>query len=128
MKIPKKDLAIILRESKKIARRYSRSKKFYFYVGKRYNVDDETIQHHYNIALVAKQEDWEDTDLWDKSPFEDVMTKELETTLDGRAIFDFYIYEDEDGEKGDLICNSQAYFENNKLNRIDADIVTTWSR
>lgn len=26
------------------------------------------------------------------------------------------------------ITNSQAYFENNKLVRIEADIVTTWSR
>lgn len=129
MKITKEDMKTMRREIETIARQNSRETHFVVFVGSRYNTDEGSDPHE-NVLLVSRHPDWEDTDLYDNSIPWSHMRGNLETTPDGRAAYDFWIYErgqPGDGH-GDLVCNAQAYFDDRGLSHVDADVVTTWSR
>lgn len=59
--------------------------------GTRINLQDGEIEQSLNIALVAKTEDWQDTDLNDFVSWAGFRTG-VELTEDGRAVIDFYCY------------------------------------
>lgn len=133
MKITKEDLKTVRREIEAIARRWSRATRFVVFVGARHNVERPTPDGaHVNVLLVTDRDDWGDTDLWDNSIPWATMRGDLQTTADGKAAFDFWIYEPgRPGEReghGDLVCNAQAYFDAHGLQRIEADVETTWTR
>lgn len=133
MKVTKSDLRIVRREIEAIAKSNRGKPPFTVFIGARYNTDKGTSHFdttHMNVLLVSDDPHWEDTDLADNSISWDVMRGELETTPDGRAAYDFWIYERGlPGEgHGDLVCNAQAYFDAAGLARIEADISVTWER
>jgi hypothetical protein len=59
--------------------------------GTRINLQDGTIEQSLNIALVAKTEDWQDTDLNDFISWAGFRAG-VPLTEDGRAVIDFYCY------------------------------------
>lgn len=134
MKISNAEHRIIKREMTAIGKKYSSANKFIFCIGARYNLD--TGDNHINVMMVSPEcratGEWPDTDLYDNShTYADTMLGELEVTEDGLAVYDFWIYEphEEDAnDHGDLVCNGQAYFDKDGLQRIDADVITTWKR
>lgn len=85
--------------------------------GIRYNVDDESIESSFNIALVTSHEHWDDTDLeqaWYWSDFR----KGVPLTEDGRAVVDFYIRPRTDAlahKLDGLLGNVVAYYADGKL-------------
>ena len=123
MKMSKEDLRIVRREIEAIAKSNRGKPPFTIFIGARYNTEKDSGAH-INVLLVSDDPDWDDTDLADNSIPWERMRGELETTADGRAAYDFWIY-----ERGlDLICNAQAYFDAAGLQRIEADISVTWER
>lgn len=126
MKFSRQELATIRQVAITEAKRWSRARRFFIEVGERFNTDDANIPMSINIAAVTKHPDWEDTDLnqtrsWDemKKPYE---------LVDGRAVFDFYIYENEKCS-GDLVCNVQALCDIDGLFRMNADLdKSIWTR
>lgn len=130
MKISSNDLKTIRRVSVKEAKRYSSAPLFAIFVGVRYNTaKGKEYKVSMNIALISDDPDFSDTDLFDNTVrFSELRGNDLEITADGRAIYDLWIYEQQIGEKdhGDLVCNTQAYFRNGELIRVNADADVIW--
>jgi hypothetical protein len=74
-------------------------------VGERVNY--ATCTTSFNTLLLTDDPDFDDTDLHDTRRFTEVKTIPL--TADGRAQVDFYIYEREGDDQGDLLTNVQAH-------------------
>lgn len=129
MKISSNDLKIIRRVSVKEAKKYSSAPLFLIFVGSRYKPNGKKFDINMNIAMISDDPDFSDTDLFDNTiKFSELRKDGLETTADGRAIYDFWIYEQQVGAKdhGDLVCNTQAYFQNGELIRVNADADIIW--
>jgi hypothetical protein len=77
--------------------------------GSRHNMHDSSVPTSLNIALVAKKENWEDTDLSDFVPWA-TFRKGVELTEDGRAIIDFYVY-----NAWGLETNISVYYKGGKI-------------
>lgn len=84
--------------------------------GIRLNMDDGSIPHSINIALVTKldSDKWFDTDLFDFMPWTQ-FRKGVELTKEGRAIVDFYLYD----SYGSLDTNIVVYYADGEIKRIE---------
>lgn len=82
--------------------------------GVRLNTEDGSVPISINIARVTKQTDdaWEDTDLFDFMPWPE-FRKGVELTEDGRAIVDFYLY-----NQYELDTNIVVYYEAGRIQKI----------
>lgn len=78
-------------------------------LGTRLNTQDHSETVSGNIAIVAKTENWQDTDLADLIPWAD-FRKGVELTEDGRAILDFYCYSREG-----LETNISVYYKDGAI-------------
>ncbi len=70
-------------------------------------VSNATGSVAFNTYLLDPDPDFGDTDLHDRHPFAGV--KSIQTTDDGRALVDFYIFEREWDDYGELLGNAQAH-------------------
>lgn len=61
-----------------------------------------------NVMLVSDLVDWDDTDLYDRCGWSD-LDYGVPLTREGRAVVDFYVYEREWNDHGDLLTNIQAH-------------------
>lgn len=78
-------------------------------LGTRINTQDTSETVSSNIAIVAKTENWQDTDLADLISWAD-FRKGVELTEDGRAILDFYCYSREG-----LETNISVYYKDGAI-------------
>lgn len=77
--------------------------------GTRINLQDGTIEQSLNIALVAKTEDWQDTDLNDFISWAGFRAG-VPLTEDGRAVIDFYCY-----SRDGLETNIAVYYKDGAI-------------
>lgn len=77
--------------------------------GTRINLQDGEIEQSLNIALVAKTEDWQDTDLNDFISWAGFRAG-VPLTEDGRAVIDFYCYSREG-----LETNIAVYYKDDAI-------------
>lgn len=121
IKLSNDEIKIIRKEVEKIAKKWSRMKRFVIEIGVRHNVDEE-LGYEKNVLLISKDitGEWGDTDLFDMESW-DQIRKPIKLTEDGRGIYDFYVYEMDRGERGDLVTNAQAEFDAKGLMAIHAD-------
>jgi len=112
------DIKLIKTYARQVARDLGARGRITMRVGTRYNIDNDPDleRTNMNILLVTNDPDWDDTDLYDTDEFS-WFTRGFETTPDGRALFDFYLYDDEG-----LVCNMQAEFDVEGLVAIHADL------
>lgn len=78
-------------------------------------VGENGAQPNMNIALVSRDPDWNDTDLFDHGRWVD-FRRGIELTPDGRGIVDFYLYSRD--PDSDLLGNVTAYIERGELVRV----------
>jgi hypothetical protein len=104
-KISAADRKVIRSYAAKAARR--RPGQIIIEVGERFCLDEGPWVCSFNILMIDKTEDWDDSDLNQTWRFSEV--KEIELTPDGKALVDFYIYEREFDDHGDLNTNVQAH-------------------
>lgn len=124
MRLTPADIRTIRAEVEKIARRYSRSRRFKIEIGERHNVEQDRGTS-INILAVTDDPDWDDTDLYTTRDWAEIR-KAIPVTEDGRAILDFYIYE---FDGGDLVCNAQAEIDAGGLLAIHEDVCNNlWRR
>ena len=91
--------------------------------GTRINLQDGEIEQSLNIALVAKTEDWQDTDLNDFISWAGFRAG-VPLSEDGRAILDFYCYSREG-----LETNIAVYYKDGaivKLGRTGSNRMLTF--
>lgn len=77
--------------------------------GTRINLQDGAIEQSLNIALVAKTEDWQDTDLNDFISWAGFRAG-VPLTEDGRAVIDFYCY-----SRDGLETNIAVYYKDGAI-------------
>lgn len=87
-------------------------------IGQRVNL--ETGDTHTNLIILGNAEDWSNTDLHQPLDWP-AFANGVELTLDGQGEFDFYVYEMDGNEPGDLRCNVQAHYENRCLVRVTTE-------
>jgi len=93
-------------------------------IGSRINLEDETIEPHQNIRCVSKMEDWEDTDLFDKSDWAFIYTA-IELDEHNEGCLDLWVYSL--GNWGELEGQVQAYFSKERgLYRIGSNGPIIW--
>lgn len=126
MKFTRQELTTMRQVATAEAKRWSRARRFEIKIGERFNTDDTSIPVSINIAAVTKHPNWDDTDLNQTQPWSE-LAKPYEL-VDGRAVFDFYIYENTP-DAGDLVCNVQAICDDKGLAVMNADLdKAIWTR
>ena len=100
---------------RKCAQRSSGHKRIKLEPGIRHNTEKDGIARSINIARVSDHPDWNDTDLWSTTDWQE-FRKGVDLTDDGRGIFDFYVYSL--GYHGELETNVVAYYEAGKLVKV----------
>ena len=120
IRLSAEDVRTIRREVEREGKRNSRAGRFVLEIGIRHG--DADLGVSINVLAVSRDPsgEWNDTDLYDKAPWSDVR-KPIPLTAEGRAVLDFYVYEWERGEVGDLVCNAQAEIDSAGLVAIHAD-------
>ena len=77
-------------------------------IGERYSLTRESGYADTNVLLVDNTPDWEESDLSQTWPWAELKWG-IRLTKEGRAVVDFYVYEKEFGDHGDLMTNVQAH-------------------
>lgn len=77
-----------------------------------------------NVAMISDDPNFNDTDLFDNAFQWKDFAKGIEMTPDGRAVVDFWVYNT--GRDAELQSNVTAYWENNKLVRVEGVFNILW--